>query len=185
VAHGHAASPERCDNAIYKMADVIRCIRDQIAPEFRKITDPILGPPTISLDVCHGGSKTNIVPDLCTAEVDIRIIPGEFDTLAYVSEKLRAVCPGIGISHSQSPPLYTDPAHPLVRALEAAGGKCIGAPWFCDAAVFARAGIPAIAAGPGSIAQAHTSDEWIAVDDLQRGVEFFKRFLKTIAGAAI
>jgi len=173
----HASAPERGENAIYKMADVIRCIRDDIAPGFRRITDPVLGAPTISVGVCHGGSKTNIVPDHCSAEVDIRIIPGGFDALAFVSEKLRAICPDIGIEHVQSPPLYTDPAHPVIRSLEAAGGKCIGAPWFCDAAVFALEGIPAVAAGPGSIAQAHTCDEWIAVDDLERGVEFYQRFL--------
>jgi acetylornithine deacetylase/succinyl-diaminopimelate desuccinylase-like protein len=178
---GHASAPEMYDNAIYKMADVIRCIRDEIAPDLSKITDPVLGSPTISVGVCQGGSKTNIVPDLCTAEVDIRIVPGGFDALGMVSARLRAVNPGIEIAHVQSPPLYTDPAHPVIRALGAAGGKCIGAPWFCDAAVFAREGIPAVATGPGLIAQAHTCDEWIKVDELMRGVEFFKRFLNEIA----
>jgi acetylornithine deacetylase/succinyl-diaminopimelate desuccinylase-like protein len=181
TTHGkavHASAPEQGDNAIYKMADVIRCIRDEIAPALKKITDTVLGSPTISVGVCRGGSKTNIVADLCTAEVDTRIIPGEFDTLAFVSEKLRAVCPGIEIAHTQSLPLHTDPGHPLVRVLEKAGGKCTGAPWFCDAAVFARHGVPAVAIGPGSIAQAHTCDEWIAIGELQRGVDFFRRFLK-------
>ena len=174
----HAASPERGENAIYKMADVIRCIRDEVAPEFQKIKDPLLGSPTVSVGICRGGSKTNIVPDECHAEVDMRVIPGDFDALACVTEKLRAVCPDIEIEHTQSPPLYTDPGHPLVHALEAAGGQCIGAPWFCDAAVFATAGIPAIAVGPGSIAQAHTCDEWIMIDDLRKGVEFYGNFLK-------
>jgi acetylornithine deacetylase/succinyl-diaminopimelate desuccinylase-like protein len=175
---GHASAPEKYDNAVYKMADVIRCIRDEIATEFAKITDPVLGTPTISVGVVHGGSKTNIVPDLCVAEVDIRTLPGDFDTLGYVTGKLRAVCPGIEIVPLPSPPLYTDPAHPLIGALERAGGKCVGASWFCDAAIFAQAGIPAVAAGPGSIAQAHTADEWLAVADLQAGVEFYKRFLE-------
>lgn len=174
----HASSPDCGENAVYKMADVIRCIRDEVAPALKKSADPLLGPPTISVGVCRGGSKTNIVPDLCLAEVDVRIVPGAFDALAFVSEKFRSVCPDIEIAHTLSPPLYTDPAHPLVRALESAGGKCVGAPWFCDAAVFARAGIPAVAIGPGSIAQAHTCDEWIAIDDLQRGVEFYRRFLE-------
>lgn len=175
---GHASAPEKYDNAIYKMTDIIRCIRDEIAPELKKMTDPILGSPTVSVGVCRGGSKTNIVPDLCVAEVDIRTIPGEFDTLDFVSKKLRAVCPEVEIVPLVSPPLYTDPAHPLIRALEAAGGKCAGASWFCDASILAQAGIPAVAAGPGSIAQAHTADEWLAVADLQAGVEFYKRFLE-------
>ena len=40
--------------------------------------------------------------------------------------------------------------------------------------------MPAVAVGPGSIAQAHTKDEWIDVDDLQRGVEFFRDFLSRL-----
>jgi acetylornithine deacetylase/succinyl-diaminopimelate desuccinylase-like protein len=39
-------------------------------------------------------------------------------------------------------------------------------PWFCDANVFADSGIPAVAFGPGDIAQAHTADEFIAVSAL-------------------
>jgi len=37
--------------------------------------------------------------------------------------------------------------------------------------------MPAIALGPGTIMQAHTKDEHIAVADLEKGVEFFKNFL--------
>ena len=34
---------------------------------------------TIGPDVIHGGIKANIIPDLCEAEVDIRMLPGETD----------------------------------------------------------------------------------------------------------
>ena len=54
-----------------------------------------------------------------------------------------------------------------------------GAPWFCDAAVLAGEGdIPAVAAGPGDIAQAHTADEWIEEEELERGVAFYRQFLE-------
>ena len=53
----------------------------------------------------------------------------------------------------------------------------VGAPWFCDACFFAERGMPAVALGPGFIAQAHTKDEFIAVADLEKGVEFFTDFL--------
>ena len=63
------------------------------------------------------------------------------------------------------------------RVLESCGSRCVGAPWFCDAAVLSAGGTFAVALGPGSIEQAHTADEWISVADLDAGVEFFKRFL--------
>jgi acetylornithine deacetylase len=40
--------------------------------------------------------------------------------------------------------------------------------------------MPAIALGPGSIEQAHTADEWIRVEDVEAGVDFFRRFLREL-----
>jgi acetylornithine deacetylase len=64
------------------------------------------------------------------------------------------------------------------RLLELAGergirGKVTGAPYGTDAAAIAAAGVPTVVWGPGSIDQAHTCDEYIEVDELQRGAELF------------
>jgi acetylornithine deacetylase len=50
-----------------------------------------------------------------------------------------------------------------------------GVPYGTNAASIAAAGIPAVVVGPGSIDQAHTVDEWIAIDQLERAVELFYR----------
>ena len=173
----HASTPDRGENAIYKMTDTIRILREEFLPAFAQLSDPVLGSPTLSVGTISGGSKTNIVPDFCDAAVDIRTIPAQ-DSQRLVDE-ISARLTGIEIAVRQSLPLHTDPAHPLIAALEKAGGKKAGAPWFCDAAVLAAAGIPSVAAGPGSIAQAHTKDEWISVRDLEGGVEFYRRFLQS------
>jgi acetylornithine deacetylase/succinyl-diaminopimelate desuccinylase-like protein len=47
--------------------------------------------------------------------------------------------------------------------------------------LFADQGTPAIALGPGSIAQAHTADEFIEVAELERGAEFFTKFIRSFA----
>jgi acetylornithine deacetylase/succinyl-diaminopimelate desuccinylase-like protein len=174
----HASTPELGENAIYKMADAIRILREEFLPQFAALKDPVLGAPTLSVGTVSGGSKTNIVPDFCEAAVDLRTIPSQ-NTQNLINE-IQARLTGVEISVQQSLPLYTDPAHPLIATLEKAGGKTVGAPWFCDAAVFSAAGIAAVAAGPGSIAQAHTKDEWIGIDDLQRGVEFYRSFLLSL-----
>ena len=44
--------------------------------------------------------------------------------------------------------------------------------------------IPAVAAGPGSIAQAHTADEWVSLAELERGVKFYRDFLEGIQATA-
>lgn len=174
----HASAPHLGENAIYKMADLLRVIRDEIAPGLAAQSHPVLGSPTISPGVIRGGSKTNIVPDSCELDVDIRTIPGQ--DADEVPRLLKEASPGLEIAAWQSSALNTDPAHPLIQLLVRNGSRLAGAPWFCDAAVFAEAGIPAVAAGPGSIAQAHTNDEWIALTELEQGVQFYRAFLEAL-----
>jgi len=176
----HAAEPERGENAIYKMADVLRCVRDELPTTLDIAEHPLLGRATVSAGTVNGGSKINIVPDVCTAELDIRCVPGDATVLERVSARLQAVCADLEIAHTSSQPMITDRSHAVIRLLEKCGSACIGAPWFSDAGVFAAAGMPAIALGPGSIAQAHTRDEWITVEDLERGVAFFRAFISCL-----
>jgi len=179
---GHASRPELGENAISKMLRVLAWIEGDLARNFATLHDPVLGSPTISVGTIRGGSKTNIIPDACEASVDMRFIPAQFtaDLADRLSSQLRTVCPDVEIDFPLAPPLFTDPAHPLIAKLGECGAKPVGAPWFCDACFFAERGMPAVALGPGTIAQAHTKDEHIAVADLEKGVEFFQRFLASL-----
>ncbi|HEY5706466.1 MAG TPA: M20 family metallopeptidase [Terrimicrobiaceae bacterium] len=174
----HASVPQNGENAIEKIMDALEFLRRELRAGFASQIDKTLGPPTFSIGTVQGGSKINIVPDLCEARVDVRTIPGQ-DLSPFV-DSLERRFPGLEIKRRISGPLWTDPAHPLVRTLESCGSHCAGAPWFCDAAVLSAAGTPAVALGPGSIEQAHTADEWISVADLEAGVSFFKRFLQSL-----
>jgi len=186
VARGkaaHAARPELGENAIYKIADAIDFLRAEVGPKLEACSHPILGHSTMSVGTIQGGSKVNIVPDFCEATVDIRSVPGaETATLiASLPELLRGRVAGLEVQATAAAPLNTDRDHDVIRRLEGLGSHCVGAPWFCDAAVFGRQGVPAIALGPGSIDQAHTEDEWISIADLERGAAFFQRFLRALA----
>lgn len=171
----HASTPENGENAIYAMADLLRCVRDDIAPNLKNQTHPILGSPTISAGVISGGSKINIVPDACEVSLDMRTIPGQ--DINEIFNQLRHVVPTVDIEFWESKPLMTSTDHPVIAAMESCGSRCVGAPWFCDAANFASHGVPSIAVGPGSIAQAHTKDEFLRISDLEEGVRFFSAFL--------
>lgn len=178
----HAASHQHGVNAIYKMTDLVQLLHHEISPALRAHTHPALGPSTLSVGTIKGGSKTNIVPDFCKISIDLRTVPGQATPAFFASleAQLRAVCPDVEIEIEQKEPMYTDPAHPIIRLLETNGARCIGAPWFCDAAIFAQRGMPSIAMGPGSIAQAHTKDEWISESDLEQGALGFERFLRRL-----
>ena len=169
----HAATPERGENAIRKMATVVEGLLDN--PAFPP-ADPILGLPTISVGAIRGGSATNIVPEYCEIEVDRRLIPGEQADriMAEIRDRF-----GVEIQTNRvCPPLFTPAENPFIRAL---GVPVCGAPWFCDASVFAEFGSPAIAFGPGDIAQAHTADEFIELTELHRATDVLERFLRVCA----
>jgi acetylornithine deacetylase/succinyl-diaminopimelate desuccinylase-like protein len=179
----HSSCPERGENAITKLASGLLSLQEALADHFKQIEDPVLGRPTSSIGTIRGGTKFNIVPDHAEAVVDLRLLPSQWKDreAEEVFRVMRKACPGLVIERLYgSPALDTDPAHPLVAKLSAAGGNLVGAAWFCDAAVFSALGIPAVAVGPGSITQAHTEDEFIGVAELGKGVEFFKRFLHSL-----
>lgn len=179
----HGATPENGVNAIQSMARLVVAL-DQ---EFRLILteasghDATLGHATMNLGVIQGGSKANIVPDHCRLTVDIRTTPALMQAggaWALLENFVKSIVPNALVDCSyEAKPLFTDPAHPLVESLARDYGLA-GAPWFCDAAVMAQAGVPSVAIGPGSIDQAHTKDEWLSLDDLEAGVAFFKKFLQ-------
>lgn len=175
----HASRPELGENAIEKMLGVLAWMRTELAAEFAAQRDPVLGSSTLSIGTIRGGSKTNVIPDRCEASVDLRFVPAHYRP-AIIDElraRLRRICPDLEVQAVPAPPLFTDPAHPLIAALGECGARPVGAPWFCDACYFAERGMPAVALGPGSIAQAHTRDEHIAIADLEKGAEFFETFL--------
>ena len=50
-------------------------------------------------------------------------------------------------------------------------------PYGTDASTIAAAGIPAVVFGPGDIAQAHTVDEWVSLDEVEQASEILFRLL--------
>jgi len=55
-------------------------------------------------------------------------------------------------------------------------GELVGVPYGTDAPAFDRLGVPTVVFGPGSIEQAHTNDEWIAIDQLRTASEILYLF---------
>ncbi|MBV9390301.1 MAG: M20/M25/M40 family metallo-hydrolase, partial [Verrucomicrobia bacterium] len=178
----HASTPAAGVNAIDRMLETLKLLELHF-PEICEVAeDPVLGKPTISTGKIRGGSKINVVPDNCSAEIDIRILPGQESIVQRIQSffkerEIFAEVKPIKIST----PLYTSPDHPLIDRFVSLGSKLTGAAWYCDAAFFAAEGTPAVAIGPGSIAQAHTADEYINIGDLERGASFFSEYLLSFA----
>jgi acetylornithine deacetylase len=154
---------------------------------------PLCGPATCSVGTIQGGMSVNTVPDRCTIEIDRRCPPGESPELAreHLIEYLaRETGLGSELEHEppamQGPPLSDAGNGPLAERLadrvrEAGGtGRTIGVAYATNAAFFCGAGVPAVVFGPGNIEQAHTQDEWIALEQLHAAAEIYYRFARSL-----
>ncbi len=183
----HGAQPQRGDNAIYRMLPLALALRDTLAPELAACRHPVLGGASLNLGVMQGGRDLNIVPDHCRVGLDLRLHPGlgEAAALARVRALVRMHAPRAKVEVQRAgPSLVTARTAPWARALRRVGRGWAKADWFCDANILAGHGIPAVAFGPGDIAQAHTKDEYIRERDLADGAAAFGRFLAGGAGQA-
>lgn len=183
----HGSRPELGENAIVKMAKLIKALdgdfRAQLAIAGGE--NEWLGRTTLSLGMIRGGTRPNITADRCQLTVDIRFNPPIAKLggpLGMLTDFVKRCDPTAEVSPRglTQPCLDTPSSNPFVQKLVDCGAPLSGAPWFCDAAYLAEAGIPAIALGPGSITQAHTKDEWIEVAELERGAAFWAKWLRCL-----
>ena len=148
----HGSRPDRGDNAIYKLLDLARALRDDVAPALAARRHPVLGRASLNLGVMTGGRDLNVVPDSCRMGIDMRVHPGCTAAQACaLLEKARA-------RHGRAarlevirtgPAFVTARTEPWARRLRQVGCGWAKADWFCDANIFADGGIPANAFGPG------------------------------------
>jgi acetylornithine deacetylase len=197
-AHGRAAHSSRPiaeDNAIYSMARVVTAIEQYAAGlAAHGPVHPLCGPCTANVGTIRGGTSANIVPDRCTIEIELR--PPPRDDLAAARQRLmdhlaHAVAARHPIEHE--PPYMTGLplsdehnaalAEQLCHVVGEVAGGCrkVGVPYGTNASWFAAAGVPAVVLGPGFLAQAHTADEWVPVDQVRQVAEIFYRFCLAFA----
>lgn len=177
VAEGraaHASTPWLGRSAVTALARAVTVLEGEYAPALAQRVHPLVGPPTLSVGRIGGGRQPNMVPDEAWAEVDRRLVPGEKAdaVLREVRSCLRRHGLRVRVERMQKedcPPLETDASHPWVRRFFEVVGqvRAEGAHFFCDAAVLAAGGTPAVVHGPGDVAQAHTRDEWVSVAQVE------------------
>ena len=68
-------------------------------------------------------------------------------------------------------------ARDLAEALDLPIGNAVD--FWTEASLFSAAGMTALVYGPGDIAQAHTADEWVSLEQLERYARSVRRILST------
>ncbi len=185
----HSSTPHLGDNAIYRMGRILEGLRIYATELSESAPDPVLGPPSLSVGRIEGGQSVNIVPDWCDAEIDRRLIPGE--TPESAMEKVRAFltthlaatdpfefsAPWVKMPALKGRAPSEDPwIPPMVEAIARIRGTkpaIKGVPFGTDAGPLGDTGLPAFVFGPGDIAQAHTRDEWVELDQIRLAAEIY------------
>ena len=185
----HSSTPTLGDNAIYRMAGVVAALAEHAAALANSSPDPVLGPPSLSVGRIEGGVSVNVVPDRCEVEIDRRMIPGEIPEGCRDLVRV-AVRDRLGsLDHVEFlPPWVIMPTLvareetnaawvPALRAaIERVGGRrpeVRGVPYGTDGGPLSLSGLPCFVFGPGDIAQAHTKDEWVTLDQIQLATEMY------------
>jgi acetylornithine deacetylase/succinyl-diaminopimelate desuccinylase-like protein len=184
----HGATPRLGRNAVHAMARIVDLLETTYARRLRKTRHPLLGHATVNVGAIAGGKQPNIVPDACWIQVDRRTIPGENDAavkrdiLQFLRKNGLVASLGDSKAEAPAPPMETDARLPLVQQFLHVSGQRhpLGVDFFTDAGVLSAAGIPSVVFGPGDIAQAHTTDEWVAVSQLDRATRLLGKFLKSL-----
>jgi acetylornithine deacetylase/succinyl-diaminopimelate desuccinylase family protein len=191
----HSSNPAAGENAIFGMRHVLQALaahQQELAASGE--VHPLCGGPTLNIGMIDGGISPNTVPDLATIIIDRRLMPNEDppqalqQVIAFVADHTPA---DLRIEHE--PPFLTasgmadGPNRSLADQLcaiaspIAGDSQQIGVPFGTNASAYAPLGVPTVVFGPGSIAQAHTADEWIAIEQLHMATEIYYQFAKSIA----
>ena len=132
---------------------------------------------TTNIGLIKGGTKVNVVPEACEAEVDVRVPLGTStgDILSRVEHLLSGLGEHVSVEPlSRVEPSFTSSSEAICRALDRAVQEIIGRrpthalmPATTDAHHLRPAGIPTVVYGPGLLHLAHAYDEYVPVEHLE------------------
>jgi len=168
-------------NAISKMGKILCAIDEIYLPKLKQRKHRLLGIPTCNFGVIEGGTKSNMVAEHCCLHLDCRLLPGQ--RAEDISKEIEGLIERLHQedSHldatvelrSESPSFEMEENAPLVqqlrKAIEKVKGVDLGITGYypvSDGRFFAYRHIPTVVFGSGSSLQAHTTDEYVEIDQV-------------------
>ncbi|MEW6084996.1 MAG: M20/M25/M40 family metallo-hydrolase [Chloroflexota bacterium] len=184
TTHGRAAHSggdhQAGRNAIEEMSHQVIAI--QKLTDYSKQT-------TLNVGVIHGGTVSNVVPEECTAQVDVRVMqPGEWERLEEEMQKLKPVLDGTRIEITgglNRPPMPFDDrmkaTFEKARSIAARIGmelKAGGTGGASDGNFVAPLGIPLLD-GMGAVGEGyHSEREFIFADSMEQKANLIAELIR-------
>ncbi len=173
---GHSSRPDQGLNAVHAMVEVLgEAVAHARALEGGPF-DTRFAPPysTLQVGVVSGGRALNVIPDRCTAEIEVRAIAGVDPRggLEPVRARLMALEARGFVARwdelAAYPALALSRDSALAALMTGLTGRppCEAVSYGTEAGLFQAAGHDAVICGPGDIARAHRPNEYITRGEL-------------------
>src|SRR6266700_2436785 len=180
------------------LTDIRTALRDSVAARVitADLTYNALLRNTISITGLKGSDKTNVIPPVATAAIDVRLLPGQ-DPAAFLADLTRVVGDSAVTIRPQGPNwLATESSTEteMFRAITAVAHTrdphalvtMLMLPGFTDSHYFRRMGSASYVLGPFPLTQGdsrgvHGNDERISLDALRFGVRFYYDVVSRVA----
>ena len=176
---GHSSQPDLGVNAIYPAAKLVSFIQELGARHQASGS-----PTTFNVGRIDGGVAMNVIPEACNVCWEARTAHPDdaVNALQAVEQHLNNMRNDPSTCQNDvlcsAPALRADQNGDALALLAkvGAGLPAQNLPFCTEAGFFQAAGLQTVVCGPGSIAQAHKSDEWIsraqlqAADDMLGGI---------------
>ncbi len=178
AAHSSTGLGINSNFALIPFLQEVALLNEQMerAPEWRdeRFTPPT---PTMNLLITDPNTASNITSPRSACTVYFRPMPGQRSDQAV--QRLRDCALRNGLEFEvlfSGDPLFTPPDAPFVRELlQLSGGTHPETVAYgTDGAVLPELSSPVVF-GPGDIAQAHTDDEWISLEQLEQGTQLYRQ----------
>ena len=163
----HSGYPELGESAIDKLIDCLVDLRGAEWPE-----DPLLGRTHHTVGLISGGVAPNVISPHAEAEVFFRTVGDHGDIRDILTRTLAGRVRVDEILELPAARMHT------VTGFETAVFS-----YFSDIPFLSNWGVPLLV-GPGSIHVAHTADESVAIDELDRAVGVYERLAATLLGVS-
>ena len=186
-------------STIYEAAKLVNWLENKMDELIANgISDTRFIPPHSTLHVgkFNGGIAHNIVADKCTIVWDLRTLPND-DSAAIINEFKAYCAERVAIMRKKVPafnitskewfplvaPLDTPNDAPVVKFVQQiTDATTINAVSYAsEAGQFAVEGFETVICGPGSIEQAHRANEFIEVEQLEKGEMFIRKLINKLS----
>ncbi|MFB6155332.1 MAG: M20 family metallopeptidase [Haloferacaceae archaeon] len=170
----HASEPEAGVNAVYRACDAVDVVRETEPPATAVLGHDVQG--SLAVTGFHSGETWNVIPDSAAVHIDERTVPGEYAPLERVEE----VAGVEWTVESDVPPMACDDESFADLVLDAARGaqdaapELVTKPHATDAGRLAAAGTTCVVCGASEPGEAHTRDESVGVDVLERCYRIYR-----------